>query len=63
MPAVIENPHSSRLWRMPSYQHARTIRHVKFDWTDFCQDGTPWRNALLSFLPALVYQGTTCGAW
>ena len=43
MPAVIENPHSSRLWCVPSHQHARTIRHVKFDWADFCQDGTPWR--------------------
>ena len=50
MPAAIENPHSSRLWCLPSYQHARTIRHVNFDWTDFCQDGTPWRKrtALLS---------------
>ena len=48
--AVIENPHSSRLWCMPAFKHARSIRHVEFNWTDFCQDGTPWckRTAFLS---------------
>jgi len=53
--AVIENPHSSRLWCMPAFKHARSIRHVEFNWTDFCQDGTPWRKRTAFLSTGLVF--------
>ena len=52
---MIENPHSSRLWCMPAFKHARSIRHVEFNWTDFCQDGTPWRKRTAFLSTGLVF--------
>ena len=43
VPATIENPESSRLWKLKSFQNARLTSRSTWTTTDFCQDGTPWR--------------------
>ena len=43
VPATIENPETSRLWKLESFQAVRLTKHVAWTSTDFCQDCTPWR--------------------
>ena len=43
MPATIENPETSRIWKLKSFQRARLTTRTTWTATDFCQDGTPWR--------------------
>ena len=43
VPATIENPETSRLWKLESFQTARLTSRTTWTSTDFCQDGTPWR--------------------
>lgn len=44
VPVGLENPHTSRLWLIPSFQQLihnnSAVKHVI---TDYCQDGMPWR--------------------
>ncbi len=43
IPIILENPHTSRLWLAPPIRHL--LQHGKVDacYTDYCQEGTPWR--------------------
>lgn len=43
IPVILENPHTSRLWLAPPIKHL--LQHGKVDacFTDYCQEGTPWR--------------------
>ena len=43
IPVILENPHTSRLWLAPPIKHL--LQHGKVDacYTDYCQEGTPWR--------------------
>ena len=43
VPATIENPDTSRLWKLDSFKMVLREKHVTWTSTDFCQDGTPWR--------------------
>ena len=53
---VIENPTSSRLWRMPEIQDLISRTNAYFIVLDFCQYGTPWRKRakLLTNCPHLA---------
>merc|ERR1712159_684628 len=60
IPCVMENPHSSRIWRAPAMQiHIRNSRQVTLD---FCQYGTPWRKRtrLLGYHICLSRLGGLC---
>ncbi len=43
VPATVENPATSRIWKLPCF--VQVARHpAARSWrSDFCQDGTPWR--------------------
>ena len=43
IPVSIENPHSSRLWKLPAVQFFQQLSRVRYSYTDFCMDGRPWR--------------------
>ena len=43
IPVALENPHTSRLWLTPSIQYLLRHRHTEHAYTDFCQDGMPFR--------------------
>lgn len=43
IPVAIENPRTSRLWLAPPVRHLLFHRDCQVDFTDFCQDKTPWR--------------------
>ena len=40
----IENPYSSRIWKLPAIQRMLRSLGVSFGYSDFCQDAKPWRN-------------------
>jgi hypothetical protein len=42
-PWVLENPHSSKMWRAPAMVRLRALEHVHEVVSDFCQWGKPWR--------------------
>ena len=62
IPVVLENPHTSRLWRAPPIRHLMLHSHTTYFSTDFCQDGTPWRKrtGLLSSGLDLSYAVKSC---
>jgi len=41
LPAVLENPHTSRLWLLLPFR--RLLAAGRFAVTDYCQEGLPWR--------------------
>ena len=43
IPVALENPHTSRLWLTSPIKHLLQHRHVSWGYTDFCQDGMPFR--------------------
>ena len=53
--ASIENPETSRLWKLQSFQTARVTSASTWTATDFCQDGTPWRKRTAFLATQLHY--------
>lgn len=43
LPWVLENPHSSKIWRIPQLRRLIDARHTQVIVTDFCMFNTPWR--------------------
>eukprot|EP00969_Alexandrium_andersonii_P373080 15483170-Alexandrium_andersonii.AAC.1 len=43
VPAVVENPHSSWLWKAPAMQSAARLGSASWSVTDYCQFNQPWR--------------------
>ena len=43
VPAVVENPYTSRLWLMPGMLAVARLSTCRNYFTDYCQDGTAWR--------------------
>ena len=43
IPVVLENPLTSMLWVSPPIRHLLQHRHVMHEYTDFCQEGCPYR--------------------
>lgn len=43
IPVVLENPHTSRIWLSAPIRHLLQHPLTSYDFSDFCQDGTPWR--------------------
>ena len=43
IPCIIENPHTSRIWKLPCYKTLLDHPGARFVYTDFCAEGKPWR--------------------
>ena len=43
IPWAVENPHSSKLWRLPEFEQFASASHTQVKIIDFCAYGTPWR--------------------
>jgi len=63
IPVILENPMTSRCWKIPDLQAIIKQFRGTLCQADFCQYGTPWRKSTLFFaffLPGLEKQLATC---
>ena len=60
VPAWIENPHTSYLWRVPEWREIVETFPASFVVVDFCQLGTPWRKRTRLYMADLGPQRVLC---
>ena len=43
VPMALENPYTAWLWLLAGFKRLKRAPGMSFGYTDYCQDGTPWR--------------------